>query len=101
MAPSATTSQTRASAWWRWRGCSTWPWPCSTPPPRRDAGMLKLRRGTVVEAGPAGDPMQRLVVEVAGERRAALADVGMVGPAETGDDVVVNVEARDLGLGSG
>jgi hypothetical protein len=63
--------------------------------------MLKLRPGTVVEAGPAGDPIQRLVVEVAGERREALADVGMVGPAEAGDEVVVNVEARDLGLGSG
>jgi hypothetical protein len=45
--------------------------------------------------------MQRLVVEVDGERREALADVGRVGPAEVGDDVVVNVEARDLGLGSG
>jgi hypothetical protein len=63
--------------------------------------MLKLRRGKVVEAGDPAEPMQRLVVEVAGERRDARADVGMVGPAAVGDDVVVNVEARDLKLGSG
>ncbi|MDQ6915530.1 MAG: DUF3866 family protein [Actinomycetota bacterium] len=63
--------------------------------------MLKLRRGTVIEAGDAGAPMQPLVVEVAGERREALADVGRVGPAAEGDEVVVNVEARDLELGSG
>src|SRR5687768_3708264 len=56
--------------------------------------MLKLRRGTVVETDP-------LTVEVDGERRAAWADEGMVGPVEAGDDVVVNVEAADLGLGSG
>jgi hypothetical protein len=63
--------------------------------------MLKLRRGTVVEAGDPTEPMQRLVVEVDGERRDATADVGQVGPAEVGDEVVVNVEARDLKLGSG
>ena len=63
--------------------------------------MLKLRRGTVVEAGDPAEAMQRLVVDVGGERRDALADVGRVGPAEPGDEVVVNVEARDLGLGSG
>jgi hypothetical protein len=62
--------------------------------------MLTLRRGTVVEAGePAA--MQRLVVDVAGERRDARADVGMVGACQAGDDVVVNVQARDLRLGSG
>ena len=63
--------------------------------------MLKLRRGTVVEAEPADGGMQSLVIEVDGERRPALGDVGMVGPAQPGDDVVVNVEARDLELGSG
>ena len=56
--------------------------------------MLKLRRGTVVEAEP-------LTVEVGGERRPAWADAGLVGPVEAGDEVVVNIEARDLGLGSG
>lgn len=56
--------------------------------------MLKLRRGTVVSADP-------LAVEVDGERRRAWADAGLVGPVEAGDEVVVNVEALDLGLGSG
>ena len=63
--------------------------------------MLVLRRGTVVEAGPEEGPEQRLVVEIAGERRAAVADVAMVGRAEPGDDVVVNAQAVDLRLGSG
>jgi Protein of unknown function (DUF3866) len=56
--------------------------------------MLKLRRGIVV----ATDP---LTVEVGGEHRPAWADVGLVGAVEIGDEVVVNTEARDLGLGSG
>ena len=42
-----------------------------------------------------------LAVEVDGERRRAWADESMVGPAEVGDDVVVNTAALDLGLGSG
>jgi uncharacterized protein DUF3866 len=33
--------------------------------------------------------------------RAAIADVGLVGRAEVGDELIVNVEALDLGLGSG
>ena len=56
--------------------------------------MLKLRRGIVVSADP-------LAVEVAGERRPAWADEGLVGVVEVGDEVVVNTEALDLGLGSG
>jgi hypothetical protein len=56
--------------------------------------MLKLRRGLVV----ATDP---LTVEVEGERRRAWADGFLVGEVTTGDEVVVNVEAMDLGLGSG
>lgn len=56
--------------------------------------MLKLRRGIVVSDDP-------LTVEVGGERRKAWADEGMFGPVEVGDEVLVNVEALDLGLGSG
>jgi hypothetical protein len=56
--------------------------------------MLKLRRGVVVATGP-------LEVKVDGETRAAWADIGLVGPCDIGDEVVVNVEALDLGLGSG
>jgi hypothetical protein len=63
--------------------------------------MLVLRRGTVVEAESAAGPEQRLTIEIAGQRRAAVADVRLVGAAEVGDDVVVNAEAVDLGLGSG
>jgi hypothetical protein len=56
--------------------------------------MLKLRRGVVVEEDP-------LTVEVDGERRPTWADTGLLGEMRLGDEVVVNVEARDLGLGSG
>jgi Protein of unknown function (DUF3866) len=80
--------------------------------------MLKLRQAIVVEVdgpnvedaaynggAPASPPEQRLVVELVGdagaERRAAIADVALVGRAEIGDEVIVNVQARDLGLGSG
>jgi hypothetical protein len=56
--------------------------------------MLKLRRGVVVDTDP-------LTVEIDGERRRAWADVSMVGEVREGDEVVVNVSALDLGLGSG
>jgi hypothetical protein len=56
--------------------------------------MLKLRRGVVSGTDP-------LVVQVGAERRPAWADLGSVGEVREGDEVVVNVEARDLGLGSG
>ncbi|MGN6665293.1 MAG: DUF3866 family protein [Solirubrobacterales bacterium] len=57
-------------------------------------GRLKLRRGVVVSADP-------LEVEVAGERRRAWADEVLLGEMHEGDEVVVNVAALDLGLGSG
>jgi hypothetical protein len=85
--------------------------------------MLKLRPATVVEAEspgldavsdagaetPGGGELlgeQRLTVELTGagghgQRRAAIADVSLVGRADVGDEVIVNVEALDLGLGSG
>jgi hypothetical protein len=63
--------------------------------------MLRLRRATVLVAGPADAPEQRLAIRVCGERRSAVADVGLVGAAQPGDDVVVNVEAVELALGSG
>ena len=56
--------------------------------------MLKLRRGTVLSVEP-------LTVEVAGEGRHAWTDEALVGPVEAGDEVIVNTEALDLGLGSG
>jgi len=58
------------------------------------SGRLKLRRGVIVSAEP-------LTVEVDGERRGAWADTALLGEMREGDEVVVNVEALDLGLGSG
>jgi hypothetical protein len=58
------------------------------------SGRLKLRRGIVVAAEP-------LTVEVDGERRPAWADAVLLGEMREGDEVVVNVEALALGLGSG
>ena len=61
---------------------------------------LALRRGTVASVDEAG-PATRLTVDVGGERRPAISYEHLTGPVEQGDDVVVNVAARDLGLGSG
>ena len=58
------------------------------------SGRLQLRRGVVVSAEP-------LTVEVGGERRPAWADAALLGEMREGDEVVVNVAALDLGLGSG
>src|SRR5271166_1094765 len=77
--------------------------------------MLKLRPAIVVQSErPDSDrtsgarahaPEQQLTVELCGEeggrRRAAVADIGLVGRAEVGDEVIVNVQALDLKLGSG
>lgn len=61
---------------------------------------LALRRGTVASVETAG-PAARLTVDVDGEQRPAMSYERLTGPVEPGDDVVVNVAARDLGLGSG
>ena len=79
--------------------------------------MLRLRRARVLEADDVQDGLvtatsgpsreQALVIELnatpgaAGERRRAIADLGLVGRAQVGDEVIVNVQALDLGLGSG
>ncbi len=42
-----------------------------------------------------------LRVRIGGEERQAWADTALVGEVREGDEVIVNVEARDLGLGSG
>ncbi|MDX6605753.1 MAG: hypothetical protein QOD14_293 [Solirubrobacterales bacterium] len=56
--------------------------------------MLKLRPGVVTGTDP-------LRVRVGAEDRKAWADEGLVGEVREGDEVIVNVEAQDLGLGSG
>jgi hypothetical protein len=58
------------------------------------SGRLKLRRGIVVREDP-------LTVEVDGEKRTAWADTTLLGEMREGDEVIVNVAALDLGLGSG
>jgi hypothetical protein len=80
--------------------------------------MLKLRQAIVVEADQPqtaelapGSPVtgageQSLVIELVGngepgDRRVAVSDLALVGRSEVGDDVIVNVQALDLGLGSG
>ena len=72
--------------------------------------MLKLRRATVLQADPppsgsGGGSEQRLTVELSGGGaevpREAIADTALTGPCAAGDEVIVNVEALDLGLGSG
>src|SRR5580658_4113750 len=81
--------------------------------------MLKLRHARVLETRRAHDGHesevharstvaveQRLIVELTageakGERREAIADTALVGHAEVGDELIVNVQALDLGLGSG
>jgi hypothetical protein len=63
--------------------------------------MLRLRRATVAVAGPPDSVEQRLTIHIGDERRTAIADVALVGASQPGDEVVVNVEAVELGLGSG
>jgi hypothetical protein len=58
------------------------------------SGRLKLRLGVVAGEDP-------LTVEVDGERRPAWADTWLLGEMREGDEVVVNVAALDLELGSG
>jgi Protein of unknown function (DUF3866) len=58
------------------------------------SGRLKLRRGVVIDEEP-------LTVEIDGERRPAWADTTLLGEMREGDEVIVNVAALDLGLGSG
>lgn len=58
------------------------------------SGRLKLRRGVVVGEDP-------LTVEVDGEQRRAWADQVLLGEMREGDEVIVNVAALDLELGSG
>ena len=58
---------------------------------------LSLQRGTVTAVVEELDGLAR--IEVDGE--ACVAYPRLTGPVEVGDDVLVNVQARELGLGSG
>jgi hypothetical protein len=61
---------------------------------------LALRRGTVLSIDRPGAATE-LTVEVDGARRPAIAYQDLTGPVQVGDEVIVNVVAVDLGLGSG
>ncbi len=66
--------------------------------------MLKLRHATVLEIdAEPGAPEQKIQVRLKGESsaRPAIVDVGLLGAAEVDDEVIVNTQALDLGLGSG
>src|SRR4051812_12154403 len=56
--------------------------------------MLKLRRGIVTGTDP-------LRVRIGDAEREAWADESLVGEIREGDELILNTEARDLGLGSG
>src|SRR5919202_2238002 len=58
---------------------------------------LSLRRGTVTAIDERADGLVRLEVD----GRACVAYPELTGPVALGDDVVVNAQAVDLGLGSG
>jgi hypothetical protein len=58
---------------------------------------LSLRRGVVTAVTEAGERLVRLEVDGI----ACVAYPRLTGPVEVGDDVVVNEQARQLGLGSG
>jgi Protein of unknown function (DUF3866) len=64
--------------------------------------MLKLRKATVVAAREPRGAEQQLTVQLAdGSRRPAIVEVGLHGTCQVGDEALVNVQALDLGLGSG
>ncbi|GAC1493802.1 MAG: hypothetical protein NVS1B9_15320 [Solirubrobacteraceae bacterium] len=63
--------------------------------------MLLLRRGTVREAGPGDAAEQQLLVELAEGSHRAVCDTALLGRCAVGDAVIVNTQARQLGLGSG
>ena len=59
--------------------------------------MLSLRRGSVTAVTERHDRLVRLEVD----GRPCVAYPGLTGPVVLGDDVLVNVQAVELGLGSG
>jgi len=65
--------------------------------------VLKLRRGRVASVESRDARIARVTVDLEEGRQARPTVVypRLTGPVETGDEVVVNVEAADLGLGSG
>lgn len=63
--------------------------------------MLKLRAGRVKSVVAASDRVAEIEVEVGPEVRRAVAYPALTGGVAVADEVIVNTEALDLGLGSG
>ena len=63
--------------------------------------MLRLKRATVLNAGRRGAMEQRLSIGVDGKRRSAIADVGLVGAAQPGDEIDRQRRGGRTRLGSG
>ena len=69
--------------------------------PPGDGSEQQLLVALSVEDRRPGDRSEPAGGAGAGRARAAIADVGLVGRAEVGDELIINVQALDLGLGSG
>jgi len=63
--------------------------------------MIRIRRGTVIEARARHPGLVEATVEVEGARATALAYEGLTAPLEPGDTVILNTTAVALGLGTG
>lgn len=63
--------------------------------------MIRLRRGTVIEARPAHRDLTDLIVEIDGARERAVAYPSLTGEVRPGHTVVCNTTAVSLGLGTG
>jgi hypothetical protein len=63
--------------------------------------VIRLRRGTIVAIEPERPGAVDLVVDLDGERVAAIAYPSLTGPVRVGDDVILNTTAVVLGLGTG
>ncbi|HEY4429254.1 MAG TPA: DUF3866 family protein [Solirubrobacteraceae bacterium] len=72
--------------------------PGAPPPQGGEQRLVVELAGEPADSGGSGGPAGS---GGSGERRAAIADVSLVGRAQVGDEVIVNVQALDLRLGSG
>ncbi|MFA5889483.1 MAG: DUF3866 family protein [Actinomycetota bacterium] len=63
--------------------------------------MIRLRRGTVIEARPTRRDLVDLVVEIDGARERAVAYPSLTGDVRAGQTVICNTTAVALGLGTG
>ena len=65
------------------------------------AAVIRLRRGRVIEVVEERPGATQVTVEVEGAAASAIVYPEMVGPVKTGDAVLLNTTAVELGLGTG